>query len=175
MKEIVTCFMSFSSFICYGAASLQTQRSSSELKTHTSIFDLIPLDAGHSASCGRLSRIMGFSPPRGSLVAAPCSDACKAEVSLCALPVIALRSEPPTVRNKTARLCQGVSFPRLAPSSGNNSGNVLAEGVFSFQDSGGSFELREWRFFILSLVNGKKKRFCKALFSYFFIFLVDVD
>ena len=70
-------------------------------------------------------------------MAAPCSDACKAEVSLCALPVIALRPEPPTVRNKTALLCQGVLFPRLAPSSGNNSGNVLAEGIFSFQDSGG--------------------------------------
>ena len=124
----------------------ETQRSSSELKTHTSIFDLTPLDVGHSASCSRLSCIMGVSPPRGSLVAAPCSDACKAEVSLCVLPVIALRSEPPTVRNKTARLCQNVLLPRLAPSSGNNSRNVLAEGIFSFQDSGGSFALRSGAF-----------------------------
>ena len=58
------------------------------------------------------------------------------------LPVIAIRSEPPTVRSKTALLCQGVLVHRLAPSSGNSSGEVLAEGIFSFQDTRWSFELR---------------------------------
>ena len=51
------------------------------------------------------------------------------------LPVFAIRSEPPTVRSKTALLCQGVLIHRLAPSSGNSSGEVLAEGVFNCQDT----------------------------------------
>ena len=71
-----------------------------------------------------VSCLIGLSPPRGSLRAAPCSDACKAEVSLCTLPVVALRPEPPVVRSKACLF--GVScFLGLPPPRAAAAGTYL--------------------------------------------------